>query len=331
LLVLNVLNQNNDPYVNMAMEEFVLMQLSHQEDCFMLWQNRPAIILGRHQNAWEEINRDYVQKQDIAVVRRLTGGGAVYHDLRNLNFTFVVADRGHGFDFHRFARPVIAALAELGVKAEMSGRNDILIDGRKFSGNAEYRHNGRLLHHGTLLFSSDLTVLSEALLVKPQKIASKGIKSVRSRVTNISEYVDGAVSLEDFRQALLRAAALEFGSSLRDYALTGADQAAIEQFYNQRYSTWQWNYGQTPEFNLRRDARYSFGEVDVRLNVRHGLIAGCNIYGDFFSNADLFELEQRLQGLELTRESLLAALDDGVVQECIPGLDAESFVALVLP
>lgn len=328
--MLNIDSQNNDPYFNMAVEEYVLTHLAETDDCFMLWQNRPAIIVGRHQNTWEEINADYVREHDIAVVRRLTGGGAVYHDLGNLNFTFVIRDQGKGFDFPRFGRPVVGALAQLGVQAEMSGRNDILIDGRKFSGNAEYRHQGRLLHHGTLLFSSDLSVLSQALQVKPQKIASKGVKSVRSRVTNISEYLSPSVTLQDFRQALLQAATSEFGNSMHAYTLTREDLSAIQILHDEKYATWLWNHGQTPEFNLRREQRFPFGEVDVRLNIKNGAIAECQIFGDFFTNADVGQLSTLLLGAPLSLTGLQSALRFADVAEFLPGLDNASFINLLL-
>ncbi len=328
--MLHVINQQTDPYFNMAVEEYVLTHLSDADDCFMLWQNRPAIILGRNQNAWSEINEEYVRAHEIAVVRRLTGGGAVYHDAGNLNFTFIVRDQGKGFDFHRFGRPVIDALDKLGIQAEMSGRNDIQIAGRKFSGNAEYRYRDRLLHHGTLLLNSDLTVLSQALQVKPQKIASKGVKSVRSRVTNISEHLIGELSLPDFRQALQAAAAEEFAGSWRDYHWNETDLAAISKLKQQKYDTWQWNFGHAPAFNLRREQRYPFGEVDVRLQVERGHIAACHIFGDFFTNADIDQLAKRLQGAEYSAAGLQAALEQTDVGHFVPGLDNQALIDLLL-
>ncbi len=328
--MLNVINHSNDPYFNMAVEEYALTTLAQQDDCFLLWQNRPAIIVGRNQNALEEINREYVEQHGIAVVRRLTGGGAVYHDLGNLNFTYVVHDEGKGFEFHRFSQPVIKALATLGITAELSGRNDILIDGRKFSGNAEYRHRDRLLHHGTLLFDSELAVVSASLNVKPQKIESKGVKSVRSRVTNISEYLTSDVSLGNFRQALMQATVQEFGAELHDYQLSGTDLAAIEQLRDEKYSTWEWNYGKAPEFNLRKERRYDFGEVDVRLNVKDGVIREAHIFGDFFSNAAIGDLAKALQGIRYRREDLLGALASLDFAHYLPKLSPEDFVELLL-
>lgn len=327
--MLNVINHSNDPYFNMAVEEYALTTLAKTDDCFLLWQNRPAIIVGRNQNALEEINREYVEQHGIAVVRRLTGGGAVYHDLGNLNFTYVVHDQGKGFEFHRFSQPVIKALATFGVKAELSGRNDILIDGRKFSGNAEYRHKNRLLHHGTLLFNSELAVVGAALNVKPQKIASKGVKSVRSRVTNISEYLTQQVSLDDFRRALMQATVQEFGTELHDYHLSSDEVSAIERLRNEKYSTWEWIYGRAPEFNLRKERRFDFGEVDVRLNVRDGVIREAHIFGDFFSNAEIAGLANSLQGVRYWRDDLLAVVTALDFAHYLPQLSPEAFVELL--
>lgn len=296
----------------------------------MLWQNSPAIIIGRNQNAWEEINSEYVKQHDIAVVRRLTGGGAVYHDLGNVNFTFVVKDGGQGFDFARFARPIVRALAQLGITAEASGRNDILIDGRKFSGNSEYRQGDRLLHHGTLLFASDLGVLGQALQVKPQKIASKGIKSVRSRVTNIADYLPQPVNQTVFQAAVMEAVAAEFGAELRDYHLSLKDLAAINQLRADKYATWQWNYGQAPKFNLQRSARYSFGEIDVRLQIMRGHIQSCTIYGDFFSNADMSKLTAQLTGIAYERQALAAAIADLDLGHYFADLSPQAFLQLLI-
>lgn len=328
--MINVINNAKDPYLNMATEEYVLTTLSQQDDCFMLWQNSPAIIIGRNQNAWEEINSDYVEKNNIALVRRLTGGGAVYHDLGNINFTFVVQDEGSGFDFSRFARPIVSALSRLGITAAASGRNDILIDGRKFSGNSEYRSGDRLLHHGTLLFSSDLTVLGQALQVKPQKIASKGIKSVRSRVTNIADYLPQPVSQTEFRTTVMQAVAAEFGAAQKDYHLRQEDLDAIQALKATKYATWQWNYGQAPKFNVQRSNRFSFGEIDVRLQVVTGRIQDCTVYGDFFSNADMSQLSARLIGVPYQRQALAAVVSQLELGDYFPDLSPDQFLQLLI-
>lgn len=326
----NVINQTNDPYLNMAIEEYVLTTLSKTEDCFMLWQNDPAIIIGRNQNAWEEVDSEFITEHDISLVRRLTGGGAVYHDLGNINFTFVVQDAGLGFDFDRFARPIVRALNELQVTAVASGRNDILIDGRKFSGNSEYRQGGRLLHHGTLLFASDLSVLGQALQVKPHKISSKGIKSVRSRVTNIADHLPQPITQAQFKAALMAAAAAEFGSELHDYHLTDSDMLAIEQLKTNKYSTWAWNYGRTPKFNIQRNQRYSFGELDIRLQVTSGTIENCTIYGDFFSNADISLLAAKFIGVKYERQALATALKHIELSNYFPQLQPDQLIELLI-
>ena len=195
---------STDPTFNLAFEEYVFESMDQNETYFMLWQNDHAIIVGKHQNTIEEINQDFVKEQGIKVVRRLTGGGAVYHDLGNLNFTFIVNnDSGKPFDFQSFTRPVVKALQSLGVNAEFNGRNDITIDGKKFSGNSQYAKRGRVLHHGTVLFNSKLDTVQNALKVKKDKIESKGVKSVKSRVTNIADYLEPGFTLEDFKKALV--------------------------------------------------------------------------------------------------------------------------------
>lgn len=328
--MINVINNAKDPYLNMATEEYVLTTLSQQDDCFMLWQNSPAIIIGRNQNAWEEINSDYVEKNNISLVRRLTGGGAVYHDLGNINFTFVVQDEGSGFDFSRFARPIVSALSRLGITAAASGRNDILIDGRKFSGNSEYRSGDRLLHHGTLLFSSDLTVLGQALQVKPQKIASKGIKSVRSRVTNIADYLPQPVSQTEFRTTVMQAVAAEFGAAQKDYHLRQEDLDAIQALKATKYATWQWNYGQAPKFNVQRSNRFSFGEIDVRLQIVNGRIQDCTIFGDFFSNADMSQLSAQLIGVPYQHQALAEAIAEIELSTFFLDLSPGQFLQLLI-
>jgi len=186
MLIINDLR--TDPYFNLAAEEYALKNF--KADCFMLWRNEPSIIVGKHQNTLAEINLDYVKKRNIKVGRRLSGGGAVFHDLGNLNFTFIStgAQENRLVDFRRFTMPILEVLQNLGIEAVFEGRNDLTIHGRKFSGNAEHVWKNRILHHGTLLFSSVLTDLSEALKVDPLKFRDKAVKSIRSRVTNISKH-----------------------------------------------------------------------------------------------------------------------------------------------
>jgi len=319
---------STDACFNLALEEYVFESLPRAESYFMLWQNRDTVVVGKYQNTAEEINADYVRERDIAVVRRLSGGGAVYHDLGNLNFTFIV-DQGGGAgpDFQSFVDPVLRALAQIGVKAERSGRNDICIEGKKISGNAQYSKNGRTMHHGTLLFNSDLSVLGEVLRVRADKIQSKGVKSVRSRVTNIQEHLERPVDLPEFQSLLLRHLFAE--NDLEVYPLTETDLERTEILCAEKYGTWAWNYGRSPAYTARRERRFEFGSVTALLSVTEGRIQMLSFYGDFFGNGDLEELSAALTGCELREPALLAALEGIDVGHYIHGMDAALLCALL--
>lgn len=304
-------NDSTDPYYNMAMEEYVLKGLNPDEEYFVLWQNRPAIIVGKHQNTIEEINTRYVRDNDICVVRRLSGGGAVYHDAGNINFTFIINNVQKEFlDFARFTLPVIDALKRIGVKAELSGRNDITIDGKKISGNAQYLYRNRLLHHGTLLFDSELEVLQQALNVDPSKIQSKGIKSVRSRVTNIRDHLEKDINISEFIDLLARFVFEHHDQPFQEYKFTDEDRQNIARLMEEKYITWDWNYGQSPPFNYRHSERFAGGKVEVLLEVKNSIIKGCKIYGDFLGVADVADVEQSLVGQRYTIDDIQRVFDN---------------------
>ena len=243
-----------DPSYNLAMEQYVFDCLPRDRMYFMLWQNDNAIIVGKYQNTIAEINEETVRERGIRVVRRLSGGGAVYHDMGNLNFTFITdVGESNALDLKLFCEPVVRTLATLGVKAEVNGRNDITIDGKKFSGNSQYIRQGRVMHHGTIMFDSDLSVVSEALRVDPTKIQTKGIRSVRSRVTNVAEHLPEKVTLPEFRRILLENILKENPGEA--YPLTQDDLAAVEKLRAERYATWDWNYGFSPVCTMRTSWR----------------------------------------------------------------------------
>ncbi|MEG0310922.1 MAG: biotin/lipoate A/B protein ligase family protein, partial [Eubacterium sp.] len=249
-----------DPTFNLAFEEYVFESMDQNETYFLLWQNDNAIIIGKHQNTIEEINPIFVKENNIKVVRRLTGGGAVYHDMGNLNFTFIVNnDKGKPFDFQTFTKPVVKALQKLGVNAEFNSRNDIAIDGKKFSGNSQYAKRGRVLHHGTILFNSKLETVQNALKVKNDKIKSKGVKSVKGHVTNIIDYLEEDYTLDDFKKVLVDYMFEE--EKLQEKTLSDTDISAIEKLQAEKYATWEWNYGKSPEYNLRKERKYSCGLI----------------------------------------------------------------------
>ena len=303
-------NTSVDPYYNMACDEYILTKLDLGEDILTLWRNDNAIIIGKNQNAFEEVNAAYVDEHDIKVCRRVTGGGAVYHDLNNLNFSLFIdlKDSSKLDDINFFVLPVVKALSELGINAEVKGRNDITIDGRKFSGLAQRIHKDKLLFHGTLMFDVDVTILSKCLNVKPGKLQSKGHKSVRSRVTNIKEYIKEDVDVLGFKEILKKQ--LSEGQEYKEYKLTDEDKAAIKKIRDEKFATWAWNYGESPESNFKNAERFAGGEVDIRMMLEDGKIQSIRFYGDFLSTDDLDALIEKLEGQKYDIETV-----DGILSQ----------------
>ncbi len=323
-------NQHHiDPHMNLAIEEHLLRHFETDDEILLFYINEPSIIIGRNQNTLEEINEPYVRKNGIHVVRRLSGGGAVYHDLGNLNFSFITPyHKGTPQDFEHFTRPVIRVLREMGVPAELSGRNDILAEGRKISGNAQYRTADRMFSHGTLLFDTNLRHVVESLNVSQSKITSNGLKSVRSRVANISEFLDEAMTTGEFRARLLRGIFRD-AEEIPQYHLTEADWTQIRQIKAERYDRWDWNYGRSPEFNVRHSKRFPAGEVDVRIDVQQGIIQSAKIYGDFLGDGDVIDIEERLLGVRYDRDALQEAIAGLDTCAYLGGVDCDAFLNLI--
>ena len=316
----------HDPAVNLALEEYVLRQSTDGEDLLLFYINAPSIIIGRHQNTLEEINRDYVEQHGIYVVRRLSGGGAVYHDLGNLNFSFITSSQPDNFrNFKKFTDPVVKALQKLGVPAELSGRNDIVVEGHKVSGNAQYISKNRMVSHGTLLLNSDLSHVSDALNVQASKITSKGIKSVRSRVANISEFLSQPMTIEDFRAHML-AQIFEGVKDIPTYPLTEEDWKAVRQLAEERYRSWDWTYGHSPDFNVEKRERFPYGEIDARLFVEKGRIKTAKFYGDYFAELEPDGLENLLTGVRYDREDIRRKLEPVAIDRYFSGMDIKTFV-----
>ncbi|MDL2327447.1 lipoate--protein ligase [Ruminococcaceae bacterium OttesenSCG-928-A11] len=324
-----IASASTDPYFNLALEQYVFDELDPAHSYFMLWQNDNAIIVGKHQNTIAEINPAFVEEKGITVARRLSGGGAVYHDMGNLNFTFIVDAEGTGFDFATFCRPVVNALASLGVTAEISGRNDMTIDGKKFSGNAQYSKRGRVMHHGTLMYDSDLSVLAGALQVSKDKIESKGIASVRSRVTNIKPHMRENLPLAAFWAALRDYMFKE--NPCEAYTLTEKDLAAVKKLRAERYSLWDWNFGASPAYAVQKQRRVEgCGKIEVLMEVdKGGAIGGIAFYGDYFGNGDPAELAALLRGQSVRPEALRAALAAVDIGHYFAGLSREAFISIL--
>lgn len=322
---------NTDPALNLALEEYALRNLPMDETCVLFYINEPSIIIGKNQNTIEEINEEYVREHNIHVVRRLSGGGAVYHDLGNLNFSFLTKDDGESFhNFAKFTRPVIEALQSLGVDAALTGRNDIQVGDRKISGNAQFSTRGRMFSHGTLMFDLKLDDVAAALKVKPMKIESKGTKSVRSRVANIRQFLSEDMTIEQFRDTLLRHI---FGcepDQVPEYPLTEQDWKEIHKIADERYRNWDWNFGKSPKFNIQNAYKFPSGIIDVRLEVMNGMLENIKIYGDFFGVGEISELEDKLRGTRYEEQALMDKLADIDLTYYFGQLTKEQLIALLL-
>jgi lipoate-protein ligase A len=315
-----------DPRTNLAIEEHILRNLKNLEDSVFLYINEPSIILGRNQNPFEEVNLQFAEAQRLHIVRRLSGGGAVYHDLGNLNFSFITNQRKEDFhNFRKFTAPAIRVLRRLGVNAQLSSRSDILVEGRKISGNAQYIAAGRMLTHGTLLFDTDLSSLTQALKVDANAIDSKSIKSVRSRVANISEFLKAPLDMENFRLRLLRG----IFAGLQDiprYRLAEDDWASIRQIAAERYQTWEWNFGHSPPFSLQKTHLFAFGEITARLDIAGGMIRSIQFSGDSREEYGFARLEQALAGVRYERQHIQAAVSELHAAEHWGSLPADEFL-----
>ncbi|WEU18980.1 lipoate--protein ligase [Enterococcus faecalis] len=328
-------NENNDPRVNLAIETYLLTEMPLDEPILLFYINEPSIIIGRNQNTIEEINKEYVDEHGIHVVRRLSGGGAVYHDHGNLNFSFIMPDDGNSFrDFAKVTQPIIQALHDLGVEgAELKGRNDLVINDMKFSGNAMYATNGRMFAHGTLMFDSDIDEVVNTLKVRKDKIESKGIKSVRSRVTSIKPFLSEdkqEMTTEEFRQEiLLKIFGVDSIDQVKTYELTDQDWAAINKISEQYYRNWDWNYGKSPAFNLERRHRFPIGSIEMKMNVADGAIQEIKIFGDFFGLGEIKDVEDILTGVKYDKASLEEAIDQIDVKKYFGNIEKEDLLGLI--
>jgi len=316
-------SKSNDPAFNIALEEYCFKQLRDIDEIFLLWINEPTIVVGKYQNPIEEINN---------IVRRISGGGAVYHDLNNLNYTIIsnkLEDK-EGFNFKEFSKPIIETLAELGVKAEFTGRNDLEIDGQKFCGNAQAYIQGRVMHHGCLLFDVNFGELGNALKVSKDKIESKGVKSVRSRVTNILLHLKQPITVNEFGEKIMEYMKKHY-PEMEEYKFTQEELKTIEENAEKKHRNWEWVYGTSPEFNITREKRFTNGKIQIFATVENSRIKNIKFYGDFFGkNEDLSEIENLLKDTKYTREAVKEKLETVDIGEYFSRFTVDEVVEVVV-
>ncbi len=311
-----------DPAFNLAFEEILLDSIEPDSPgYFLLWRNLPSVIIGRHQNAAAEVNRSFLEEHSIPAVRRISGGGAVYHDAGNLNYSFLLPVKGQKRETPaafgaRLFPPLLIALARFGVKAELSGRNDLSVDGRKISGTAQARRGGAVLLHGAMLVDVDLDALASALNCDPAKYQSKALPSIRSRVCNLRE-INPEISVEALSQAFLDLSGAQIFRPLPVMV------SAAQELARTKYRNWDWNYGASPAFTESRKKRFDWGGVECCYQVRNGRIAACRIYGDYFSQRDIADLEKALIGQSRQTESLFRAIKALPLVEYFSGCQPE--------
>ena len=321
-----LVNDCTDACRNMAYDEFALESLPLDEPVFYLWRNAPSVIIGLNQSAYAEVNLPYLKEHGIALARRVTGGGAVYHDLQNLNYTIVGKSRDLNADYPEYLHMVVDALRQLGVPAELSGRNDIMVDGRKCSGYAKRVWKDRLMVHGTLMFDVDLETLQEVLSVPGSKMAASGIASVRSKVANLREYLPQFCDVMALKDALNRILA----GADTEVPMDASKQEAIDRMADEKFRTWDWIYGKSPEAQFRASQKFACGTVEVCWSVHHGLLEDVRFSGDFLGNLPAEGLAARLNGLRYEQNSISAALNGAGVSDYFDGLSPDELTELLI-
>ena len=315
--------KSKNPYLNLAFEEYLLKHC--EDEYFLLWQNEPTVVIGKNQNVFAEVNISYVKEKGIKIARRITGGGAVYHDLGNLNYSFISKKSEEGIDFKRFATPIIEALEEMGLTPVLSGRNDILISGQKISGNAQTVFGNRVLHHGTLLFNSDTEVLSSVLTVDPEKLKAKAISSTKSRIANIKDFLSFDCTVLDFSNSIKKHIVGKYNA-----AEINIEKNDIIQSLAVRNSLEEWIFPSgdfLSSFTLSQKERYDFGSVALKIELKKNLIHNFKISGDFFSLKEIADLESKFIGIPLTEISNKVSSVN--ISDYISGMSNEQFILLI--
>ena len=316
---------SHDPFFNQAFEDYVF-RTWREGDVLLLWRNRPAVVVGCYQNICREVHMRALLERGIPVVRRMSGGGTIYTDLGGWQFTFIEHSPEQQIEFAQYIGPVVDAVRELGADAGFNGRNDLLIGGRKFSGNAQYRLGDCIVHHGSLLYDTDIEQMAASTTVDPYKILSKSIRSVRDRVTNISEHLPRKLSVEEFKSCMVRR--LMRGST-DSYTVTPEDDARIKQLAQEKFAAWDAIYGKNPRFNLERTGRFPGGKLTFRMDVQKGIIRSASVWGDFFSTLSAEAITDALTGCRYDRAAVLDALRKNGIDGAVYQISAADMAALI--
>lgn len=321
-------SHSNDPYYNLSFEEYIFKNLPLEDEEYVyLWQNEPSIIIGTNQNAYNEINDDYVKEHNLKVVRRITGGGAVYHDLGNLNFSFITKTKGSDkIDFKKYYVPIVDALQAIGVNAELSGRNDVTVDGKKCIGASQSVYKHRVLSNGCILFDVELTELANALKVRKEKLEGKGVKSVKARVTNIRPYLEANVTVEEFKEILKQKIFEQLGEEPQEYILSEEELEGVKHIHDTRFSLHSWNYGRNPHGTIQTYTKLPAGAVELSFDLQHGRIKHLMINGDFFGKEDIADVEQLLEGTDYKASSINAKLETIAIEDYFGKVEQKDIV-----
>lgn len=317
------------PFMNFAVEEYFMNEKDLGDDhLFMFWRTTPTLMVGRFQNTIEEINSKYVEENKVLVVRRNSGGGTIYTDEGTWQFSFIIKNyEKNRTSFQYFTKPIIQALQKIGVDAQFNSRNDLMIGGKKFSGNAQYRKKNAMIHHGSMLYQTNLAALVKSIVVSEDKIISKGIKSVRERVTNISEHMPEVLSIEEFKEWMVRSILSESDGS---YLPTPEDWKRIEEISRNKFESWEWNYGHSPKFDIERKKRYLAGAIQTKLKVVNGMIVDCKIQGDFFETGDIRFVEESLIGLSYSKYDIMKVIESENLHENFYSITKEELLNSVI-
>ena len=322
--ILYVETGTNDVYENLAAEYYIATESDFHEKTgcdtvFLFWNTTPTLVVGKFQNVYEEVNLPYAREHKINIIRRLSGGGTVYYDEGGFEFSFISNSKHIAIDFSEYMKPVVDALISLGLDAALSGRNDILIGGRKISGNAQYKTDGMTVHHGTLLFDVDPEKIVRSTQVADYKIIAKGIKSVRERVTNISEHLEKPLTPAQFKEHMI-------SSIVRDgmrYEFTPSERERIEEIANEKFRSWDCIYGKEPKFSITKTAHFAGGHVQLSFDVEKGCIRDCAIHGDFFATADAESFKKALCGCKHEKSAIVQALEKAGLGNAFYNISAE--------